>query len=56
MMRLFTDQREFNYIKPYMSYDKASGEVTIIEGRDLVQKPKIVEDIEDYRQESIKLF
>jgi len=31
VLRLFTEQKHFNYVAPDMSYDKETGDVTIID-------------------------
>lgn len=57
ILRLFTEQSKFNYLKPYMSYDKETGDVTIIEGKDLNKKQaKIINSVEDHVEERKKLF
>jgi aldehyde:ferredoxin oxidoreductase len=52
MIRLFTEQRRFNYEKPIMKYDKETGEVTI---KEVKKEKRIIESVDEDYKERMKL-
>jgi len=55
MMKMYTKDREFNYEQPRMSYDKATGDVTIL-AKDKGPKKKIIRSLDDYEKEKLALM
>ena len=54
ILKLFTEEREWNYEKPEMSYDKATGEVTIHEKEK--KGKKIINNLDEYEQSKQDLY
>jgi hypothetical protein len=55
MMKMYTKDREFNYEQPRMSYDKKTGDVTIL-AKDKGPKRKIIRSLDDYEKEKLALM
>jgi hypothetical protein len=48
VLRMFTEYKDFNYEQPQMDYDKATGNVTILDPRDRVKpKKKIITSVDE---------
>mmetsp|Transcript_13477 Transcript_13477/g.22935 ORF Transcript_13477/g.22935 Transcript_13477/m.22935 type:complete len:396 (-) Transcript_13477:96-1283(-) len=59
IMQLYTTNRKMKYDKPYMNYDRETGEVTIIEGSEhkkQFEKKKVVRDFQELDQEKKRLL
>lgn len=54
ILKLFTEEKEWNYEKPEMTYDKATGEVTIHEKE--VKEKRIINNLDDYEQSKQDLY
>ena len=50
MLRMYTEQKEFNYEQPEMIYDKKTGDVRIIEKQNK-QKKTIIKNMDDLEKE-----
>lgn len=44
---MFTDDKIFKYEEPIMTYDKATGNVTIIDPADIKKKKKIINSMDE---------
>lgn len=47
ILKMFTDEKMFKYEEPIMSYDKATGNVTIIDPADIKKKRKIINSMDE---------
>lgn len=56
VLKMFTDHQKFNYEKPDMTYDKKTGNVTIVDPRDKIKKKKIINNIDEINQMKQKLY
>jgi hypothetical protein len=56
VLRMFTDHKMFNYERPDMTYDKKTGDVTIIDPRDKVKKKKIIHNMDEVISMKQKLY
>ena len=54
-LRYYTDRNEFNYEPPQMTYDKATGDVTILPKR-IEKKPTIIQNFDELEQEKASLY
>ena len=55
MMKMMTDDAEFTYEPPNMTYDKSTGEVSIIK-KEVEKKPTIISNIDDVKREKAALY
>lgn len=55
MLKLYTQDKEFNYEQPEMIYDKATGDVKIIEKKKGLKK-KLIRNMDDLEKEKEMLF
>lgn len=54
---MFSEHRKFNYIPPSMTYNKETGDVTIIEGKDMEDsKRKIITSVDEAKKVRQELF
>ena len=53
---MFTDDRIFKYEEPIMSYDKATGNVTIIDPADIKKKKKIINSMDEVLRMKEQLY
>ena len=53
---MFTDDKIFKYEEPIMTYDKATGNVTIIDPADIKKKKKIINSMDEVLQMKQKLY
>ena len=53
---MFTDHKKFNYEQPRMTYDKATGDVTIHDPKDDIKSNRIINNIDEVLEEKQKLF
>jgi hypothetical protein len=44
---MFSDEKMFKYEEPIMSYDKATGNVTIIDPADIKKKRKMINSMDE---------
>ena len=56
VMRLFTEQSEYNYKQPTMNYDKETGEVVMGETKDKKKKKKIISNLDEIHAQKKKLY
>ena len=57
MLKMFTEQKTFNYEQPEMTYDKKTGNVTIIDPRDKHKKKKrIITNVDEVEEMKTKLY
>ena len=54
ILKLFTEEKEWNYEKPEMTYDKATGEVTIHEKEK--KNKRIINNLDEYEQSKQDLY
>ena len=54
-LRMYTDNSEFNYEPPQMTYDKATGDVTILP-KQIRKKPTIIQNHDDIDREKAALY
>ena len=47
MLKMFTDHKKFNYEQPRMTYDKATGEVTIHDPSEDVVEKRIINSMDE---------
>ena len=56
-MRMFSEQKKFNYVPPKMTYDKETGDVTIHEQKDDEgSKRKIITSVDEAKKVRQELF
>ena len=48
---MFTDHKKFNYEQPRMTYDKATGDVTIHDPKDDIKSNRIINNIDEVLEE-----
>jgi len=53
---MLTDQKKFNYQRPKMTYDKASGNVTIIDPADEVVANRVIDNVDEVFQMKQQLY
>ena len=56
ILKMFTDHKKYNYQQPKMTYDKASGEVTIHDPKDDIKANRIINNIDEVIEEKQKLY
>ena len=56
-MKMFSEQKKFNYTAPNMTYDKDTGDVTIHEAKeDESTKRKIISSVDEAKQTRQELY
>ena len=56
-MKMFSEQKKFNYVPPNMTYDKETGDVTIHDAvQDESEKRKIISSVDDAKQTRQDLY
>ncbi|CDW83242.1 UNKNOWN [Stylonychia lemnae] len=56
VLDMFTENREFNYEPPQMTYDKATGEINIIERKVEKKATRIIKNMDDMRKEKTEIL
>ena len=56
LLRMFTDHKKFNYQRPHMTYDKESGNVTIIDPADEAIPDKVIDNVDEVFQMKQQLY
>lgn len=56
VLRMYTELKTFNYKPPEMSYDKATGDVTIKDFQDEKKERRIIKDMDEVREMKQQLF
>jgi hypothetical protein len=59
ILRMFSDLKDFDYEAPQMQYDKKSGDIKIIEGKQATNtgpKKKVIGNVDDLEREKKALF
>lgn len=56
IIKMFTKEKEFNYEQPRMTYDKATGEVTIHKTSDKLKTRKYIRNLDDVETMKAELF